>query len=229
MKKHIKWIALLLAGLITFFTLCACNSGTPSNSEDGNEDKEQNDTAFPPKELAPNEIKDALREINTFTIGLEIKRQSSAESYTVNRTYIKNGDIVKAIETTTSEFYNSSSEIYVDLKNQTQYSLNNGEWSATSTEVSLEELYADVLFSDLLMNNDSYEEYDSQNDCTPLKEDALRAYYNLEETVEISGYMKVQKSTYTFFVISEGTSYTITVEFTAEKLTLPEVSTSSAN
>ena len=115
------------------------------------------------------------------------------------------------------------------MKNQTQYSLNNGEWSATSTEVSLEELYADVLFSDLLMNNDSYEEYDSQNDCTPLKEDALRAYYNLEETVEISGYMKVQKSTYTFFVISEGTSYTITVEFTAEKLTLPEVSTSSAN
>jgi len=225
MKKHNKWMALLLAGLITCSTLSACNSSTPSNNKD---DKEPTESVSPFISLTPSEIEGALCETNAFTIDCEIKRETSAEAYSQHRTYIKNGDIVKASESTTSEFYNSNNEIYVDLKNQTLYSLNNGEWSVTNTEVSLESLYTEVLFSDLLMNNANYAEYDSQNDRSPLKEDALRTYFELEETVEISGYMKVQMSTYTFFFTSEGTSYTITIEFTAEKLTLPEVSTSSA-
>ena len=228
MKKHTKWLALLLAGLITCSIFSACDNQTPSNNGD-NEDKEPNETVSPSKILTPNEIEDELYETEKFTIGFETKRQSSAESYSINRIYMKNGDIIKASETTISEGYNSKNEVYVDLKNQMQYSFRNEKWSATSAQVSLEELYKDVLFSELLLSNDSYDEYDGQNDCTPLKEDTLRSYFNLDETVEISGYMKVQNSIYTFFMVSGDSSYTITIEFAAEKLTLPEVSDSSVN
>ncbi|MBO5777956.1 MAG: hypothetical protein J6R82_00145 [Clostridia bacterium] len=229
MKKMTKWLALLLAGLMVSATLISCESAY-TGSDDDDDDEEESESSSKYKDLSPDDVADALLEAGKFTVSMEIHSGSEVENTVQQRTYIKNGNILKYIYKITSSGYNAEQEAYADLENGLIYEQEDGVWASETEEVNLVDLLEDAMYSNLLLDDDNYLEYDSETDRYPLKESAIREELNLSENSSAEGYMTRNGSVYTFFFSVEGSgagNCTITVKFTADKLTLPEVEEST--
>ncbi len=231
MKKLTKWISLLMAGLMVSATLASCDSGYDWSEEDADDKEEQADTSKY-KNLDPDDVADAILEADKFTISVEIHTGSASENITRKLNYMKNGDLIWGSSKTTSATYNTAYEVYADLKAGLLYTQEDGVWVTEEEETDLNEILDDVLYDDLLLENDSYLEFDSDTGRYPLKEEALREELGVSENTSVEGYMTRKGGEYTFFFSITNESgnpqtCTITVKFTADKISLPEVEEST--
>ena len=228
MKKFTKWIALLMAGLLLTASLIACESAYTGSDDEDEEDEEQSESdSSKYKNLTPEELGAALLEADKFTITAVIQDGGTSENINYTQTYSKYGDLMKSVVSITSEEYNTEHEAYADLKNDLVYTQEEGVWTTQTEETELSDMLESVLYSKWFFEHDNYPEFDAKADRNDIKADCIREIMSLGEGAQAEGYFSRKGSEYTisFTGTSEGgitQGCTITIRFTADKITLPE-------
>ena len=229
MKKMTKWIALLMAGLLLFASLIACESAYTGSDDDDDEDDEKSESSSKYKNLSPEEVLEALLETDKFTVTYE---ETYVNGDTDSRTVItimKNGNKMSFNEKAQGDDQRYEINQYADIEKSLVYlkEYDGADWSVQSTEIDLEDLLEDNGISSPWLEDEAYGEYDDQNNRYPINLVFMEDQFPDLEDVTMDGYRTVKGSTYTFYVsVSDGEftkTLTITVKFTADKITLPEV------
>lgn len=229
MKKFTKWLSLLMAGLLLTASLIGCESAYTGSDEDEDDDGDsQSSSQY--KNLDPEEVLEALLEADKFTVTREETYvKGETDSHTVI-TMMKNGNKMSYNEKAQGDDQRYEINQYADIEKGLIYTkeYDGADWSILSEDIDLEDLMEDNgLSDDLLLDNENYEEYDEENNRYPMKSSALKETFDNDEDLTLEGYRTVKGSTYTFYVsVSDGEftrTYSFTVSFTADKITLPEV------
>ena len=228
MKKFTKWLALLMAGLLLSASLIACESAYTSSDEDEDEEEEEQSESSKYKNLTPEALGTALLEADEFTISATIQGGGSTENITYTQIFSKYGDLMKSVIKLTSEGYTSDHEGYADIKNDLVYTQEDGVWTTQTEKTDLNDMLEGILYSNWFLEQDNYPEFDSKADRLDIDPGCIREIMNLDESVPVEGYFSRKGSEYTIFFCAtpEGgnaQSYTATVTFKADKITLPEV------
>lgn len=227
MKKTVKRLALLLAGLMLSATLVACDSAYTGSDDDDDDDDSQSSSRY--KNLDPEEVLEALLEADEFTVTREQTYVSGETDSNTLITLMKNGSKMRYNEKAQGDDQRYETNQYANMETGLIYvqEYDGADWSVQSEEIDLEDILEDNGFSDdLLLDNETYGEYDADNNRYPMKSSALKDAIGDDEDLTVEGYRTVKGSTYTFYVsVSNGEytgTYTFTVKFTADKITLPE-------
>ena len=226
MKKMTKWLSLLMAGLMLSATLLACESAYTGSDDDDDEEEEESSSKY--EDLDPEEIEKALLKADRFTFTVESLSGGTTENTTYLQSYSKYGNLLKGVIKITSSAFDSQKEVYADLKNDLIYAQQDGAWTTHEEEVDLVDLLEGQMYSGLLLNSDNYLEFDPETKRYPLKEEAIRKEIGTGDLVSVEGYLSSKGSEYTFFFSITSANgipqtCTVTVKFTADKITLPKV------
>ncbi len=235
MKKMTQWLALLLAGLMVASTLISCDSGYDWSEEE--DDKEEQSEPSRYEDLAPEEIPDALRETDQFTIISELITNSDGKKITIGQTYQKYGNLMRDTWEMSSAKYDGEQFendpiyqiiTYVDLADGLIYKQEDERWIAQEWDNDLESFLNDFTTTDLFFSNDNYQNPDVDADRYLLKEEVLRKYFGLRDDATVEGYMSRNGNVYVFSITAtseDGTtiSSVLKIRFTSDKIELPNV------
>lgn len=242
MKKLTKYLALLLAGLVTAASLAACLAvEVNEDADDGDKEEEETDQFDVYRKLSPAEAIEALKDAEEVSLSFKISDSEDGETEHDMLVVERDGDKLKF--TAVQEFDGDREEEtnYADLSARKAYYEDDGEWDIedleddmtwTSLLEELSEAWIEVEGLSILAVDDNYDKngavYTIKDSVWEelLAENGLGADADEADEVVPSASMTRDGTTYTFLAkVNRPESESVweyTIEFDEMTVELPE-------